>query len=162
MMGTGRGCREELVRGAGSLRETPKSEEESEGSSRGSERDCKERMVGWPSALGTRPRPALESLFSSLPLLVGEGRALRKWSDEVRVSPSAYREVFKAKHRLTGQKVALKKVLMENEKEGVSVGQVAGGRLSWAREFAPWCFWHSRVEPELLYRSAGISIVQGI
>lgn len=30
------------------------------------------------------------------------------------------REVFKAKHRQTGQKVALKKVLMENEKEGVS------------------------------------------
>lgn len=29
-------------------------------------------------------------------------------------------EVFKAKHRQTGQKVALKKVLMENEKEGVS------------------------------------------
>lgn len=33
----------------------------------------------------------------------------------------ASREVFKAKHRLTGQKVALKKVLMENEKEGVSI-----------------------------------------
>lgn len=32
----------------------------------------------------------------------------------------ACREVFKAKHRQTGQKVALKKVLMENEKEGVS------------------------------------------
>lgn len=32
-------------------------------------------------------------------------------------SPS--REVFKAKHRQTGKKVALKKVLMENEKEGV-------------------------------------------
>lgn len=32
-----------------------------------------------------------------------------------------YREVFKAKHRQTGKKVALKKVLMENEKEGVSV-----------------------------------------
>lgn len=30
------------------------------------------------------------------------------------------REVFKAKHRQTGKKVALKKVLMENEKEGVS------------------------------------------
>ena len=29
------------------------------------------------------------------------------------------REVFKAKHRQTGEKVALKKVLMENEKEGV-------------------------------------------
>lgn len=28
-------------------------------------------------------------------------------------------EVFKAKHRQTGKKVALKKVLMENEKEGV-------------------------------------------
>jgi hypothetical protein len=33
----------------------------------------------------------------------------------------ACREVFKAKHRQTGQKVALKKVLMENEKEGVSI-----------------------------------------
>lgn len=33
----------------------------------------------------------------------------------------SYREVFKAKHRQTGKKVALKKVLMENEKEGVSV-----------------------------------------
>lgn len=32
-----------------------------------------------------------------------------------------HREVFKAKHRQTGKKVALKKVLMENEKEGVSV-----------------------------------------
>lgn len=31
-----------------------------------------------------------------------------------------HREVFKAKHRQTGKKVALKKVLMENEKEGVS------------------------------------------
>lgn len=29
--------------------------------------------------------------------------------------------MFKAKHRQTGQKVALKKVLMENEKEGVSI-----------------------------------------
>lgn len=34
-----------------------------------------------------------------------------------------FREVFKAKHRQTGKKVALKKVLMENEKEGVSVGR---------------------------------------
>lgn len=42
-----------------------------------------------------------------------------------------YREVFKAKHRQTGKKVALKKVLMENEKEGVSVGGMAGlGLLS--------------------------------
>lgn len=32
---------------------------------------------------------------------------------------SLHREVFKAKHRQTGKKVALKKVLMENEKEGV-------------------------------------------
>lgn len=32
---------------------------------------------------------------------------------------SFHREVFKAKHRQTGKKVALKKVLMENEKEGV-------------------------------------------
>lgn len=37
-----------------------------------------------------------------------------------------YREVFKAKHRQTGKKVALKKVLMENEKEGVSVGAWLG------------------------------------
>lgn len=35
------------------------------------------------------------------------------------VSHSLPREVFKAKHRQTGKKVALKKVLMENEKEGV-------------------------------------------
>lgn len=40
--------------------------------------------------------------------------------------PSARREVFKAKHRKTGKKVALKKVLMENEKEGVSTGWVEG------------------------------------
>lgn len=39
-----------------------------------------------------------------------------------------YREVFKAKHRQTGKKVALKKVLMENEKEGVSVGAWLGCR----------------------------------
>lgn len=32
---------------------------------------------------------------------------------------SLHSEVFKAKHRQTGKKVALKKVLMENEKEGV-------------------------------------------
>uniref|UniRef100_A0A8D2NMP9 Cyclin dependent kinase 9 n=1 Tax=Zosterops lateralis melanops TaxID=1220523 RepID=A0A8D2NMP9_ZOSLA len=32
-----------------------------------------------------------------------------------------YREVFKAKHRQTGKKVALKKVLMENEKEGFPI-----------------------------------------
>jgi len=32
---------------------------------------------------------------------------------------SVCREVFKAKHRKTGKHVALKKVLMENEKEGV-------------------------------------------
>lgn len=30
-----------------------------------------------------------------------------------------FREVFKAKHQETGVKVALKKVLMENEREGV-------------------------------------------
>lgn len=36
------------------------------------------------------------------------------------LSPRVFnREVFKAKHRQTGKKVALKKVLMENEKEGV-------------------------------------------
>lgn len=71
---------------------------------------------------------------------MGEGRTLGKWSDELWVSLSACREVFKAKHRLTGQKVALKKVLMENEKEGVSMGHVAGSRLSWAREFPPCRF----------------------
>lgn len=42
----------------------------------------------------------------------------------------ASREVFKAKHRLTGQKVALKKVLMENEKEGVSMGGVGRPAVS--------------------------------
>lgn len=35
------------------------------------------------------------------------------------------REVFKAKHRQTGKKVALKKVLMENEKEGVRFHEVS-------------------------------------
>jgi hypothetical protein len=44
------------------------------------------------------------------------------------VSLSACREVFKAKHRETGQKVALKKVWMENEKEGVSTGLGRGGQ----------------------------------
>lgn len=39
--------------------------------------------------------------------------------DGVCVSVFVLREVFKAKHRQTGKKVALKKVLMENEKEGV-------------------------------------------
>lgn len=39
-----------------------------------------------------------------------------------------YREVFKAKHRTTGKKVALKKVLMENEKEGVRDLRGAGVR----------------------------------
>ncbi|XP_058614545.1 cyclin-dependent kinase 9-like [Onychostoma macrolepis] len=34
---------------------------------------------------------------------------------------SRMREVFKAKHRQTGKKVALKKVLMENEKEGFPI-----------------------------------------
>ena len=32
-----------------------------------------------------------------------------------------FREVFKARHKKTKKIVALKKVLMENEKEGVSV-----------------------------------------
>lgn len=43
-----------------------------------------------------------------------------------RVFLSACREVFKARHRKTGQKVALKKVLMENEKEGVSTDPACG------------------------------------
>lgn len=56
---------------------------------------------------------------------MGAGRALRKRPQESSWVPlSACREVFKAKHRKTGQKVALKKVLMENEKEGVSTGRV--------------------------------------
>lgn len=58
---------------------------------------------------------------------MGEGRALQKRPDKTSwVSLSACREVFKAKHRKTGKKVALKKVLMENEKEGVSMGRVGG------------------------------------
>lgn len=32
-----------------------------------------------------------------------------------------FREVFKARDRRTGKVVALKKILMENEKEGVSI-----------------------------------------
>lgn len=43
-------------------------------------------------------------------------------------SPPPPREVFKAKHRQTGKKVALKKVLMENEKEGVSCVWLRLGR----------------------------------
>lgn len=53
----------------------------------------------------------------------------------------SYREVFKAKHRQTGKKVALKKVLMENEKEGVSmevwVGCVWEG-LDWGFIILGW------------------------
>ena len=33
----------------------------------------------------------------------------------------SFREVFKARHKKTKKVVALKKVLMENEKEGVSI-----------------------------------------
>ena len=35
-----------------------------------------------------------------------------------------HREVYKARNRATGQVVALKKVMMENEKEGVSIAAV--------------------------------------
>lgn len=79
---------------------------------------------------------------------MGEGRALRKWPEESSWVPlSACREVFKAKHRKTGQKVALKKVLMENEKEGVSTGEVGRSASSLGREvgFPPCCFWDSHV-----------------
>lgn len=55
------------------------------------------------------------------------------------------REVFKAKHRQTGKKVALKKVLMENEKEGVSSlnGQVVfeyAGVIATSAKQLPCCF----------------------
>lgn len=36
-----------------------------------------------------------------------------------RASVFPNREVFKARHRLTGKKVALKKVFLDDEKEGV-------------------------------------------
>lgn len=71
---------------------------------------------------------------------MGEGRVQQKRPDETSWVPlSACREVFKAKHRKTGKKVALKKVLMENEKEGVSKGG-AGLRASPGRRvgFPPY------------------------
>lgn len=47
------------------------------------------------------------------------GAKVLKPKSSARVSVSPNREVFKARHRLTGKKVALKKVLMDDEKEGV-------------------------------------------
>lgn len=41
-----------------------------------------------------------------------------KYEKLAKIGQGTFGEVFKAKHRQTGQKVALKKVLMENEKEG--------------------------------------------
>lgn len=60
--------------------------------------------------------------FASLLLTLAANFVYIRNVDGVSVSVSDYvcREVFKAKHRQTGKKVALKKVLMENEKEGVS------------------------------------------
>uniref|UniRef100_A0A8C2R955 Protein kinase domain-containing protein n=1 Tax=Capra hircus TaxID=9925 RepID=A0A8C2R955_CAPHI len=51
-----------------------------------------------------------------------------KYEKLAKIGQGTFGEVFKAKHRKTGQKVALKKVLMENEKEGVSMGW--GGQVS--------------------------------
>ncbi|XP_039717593.1 cyclin-dependent kinase 9 [Pteropus medius] len=44
-----------------------------------------------------------------------------KYEKLAKIGQGTFGEVFKAKHRLTGQKVALKKVLMENEKEGFPI-----------------------------------------
>ncbi|KAF6723418.1 Cyclin-dependent kinase 9 [Oryzias melastigma] len=41
-----------------------------------------------------------------------------KYEKMAKIGQGTFGEVFKAKHRQTGKKVALKKVLMENEKEG--------------------------------------------
>ena len=77
------------------------------------------------------PAPPGESLFSALLLRWGRGGPSRNGLMKPLGSPlSACREVFKAKHRKTGKKVALKKVLMENEKEGVSTGGVGGPAVS--------------------------------
>lgn len=108
-------------------------------------RDCGEeagarRGTAKSSWRGSRvpsvPGPAPPGRPFFLPSPAGGGGAgPGKGPDGLWIPLSTCREVFKAKHRLTGQKVALKKVLMENEKEGVSTGQVAGGRL----EFPPCC-----------------------
>ncbi|XP_060010266.1 cyclin-dependent kinase 9 isoform X1 [Lagenorhynchus albirostris] len=44
-----------------------------------------------------------------------------KYEKLAKIGQGTFGEVFKAKHRKTGQKVALKKVLMENEKEGFPI-----------------------------------------
>lgn len=44
-----------------------------------------------------------------------------KYEKLAKIGQGTFGEVFKAKHRQTGQKVALKKVLMENEKEGFPI-----------------------------------------
>ncbi|XP_027629795.1 cyclin-dependent kinase 9 [Tupaia chinensis] len=84
-------------------------------------RECEVTEWGAPACPWCLAGPARESSAASPPR-VGEGRALRKPPGESSwVSLSACREVFKAKHRKTGKKVALKKVLMENEKEGFPI-----------------------------------------
>lgn len=44
-----------------------------------------------------------------------------KYERLAKIGQGTFGEVFKAKHRTTGKKVALKKVLMENEKEGFPI-----------------------------------------
>ncbi|XP_043914283.1 cyclin-dependent kinase 9 isoform X1 [Protopterus annectens] len=44
-----------------------------------------------------------------------------KYERMAKIGQGTFGEVFKAKHRQTGKKVALKKVLMENEKEGFPI-----------------------------------------
>ncbi|PNJ45669.1 cyclin-dependent kinase 9 [Pongo abelii] len=44
-----------------------------------------------------------------------------KYEKLAKIGQGTFGEVFKARHRKTGQKVALKKVLMENEKEGFPI-----------------------------------------
>ncbi|MDG2682517.1 protein kinase, partial [Vibrio parahaemolyticus] len=44
-----------------------------------------------------------------------------KYEKLAKIGQGTFGEVFKAKHRQTGQKVSLKKVLMENEKEGFPI-----------------------------------------
>ncbi|XP_056147423.1 cyclin-dependent kinase 9-like [Lampris incognitus] len=46
---------------------------------------------------------------------------LSKYEKLAKIGQGTFGEVFKAKHRQTGKKVALKKVLMENEKEGFPI-----------------------------------------
>ncbi|CAN0175161.1 cyclin-dependent kinase 9 isoform X2 [Petromyzon marinus] len=44
-----------------------------------------------------------------------------KYEKLAKIGQGTFGEVFKARHRVTGKKVALKKVLMENEKEGFPI-----------------------------------------